>query len=159
MEKTIEELILQELREIKGAVNSLGVRMDAIESRMDSLERRMDSLESKMDSLEQRMDSLETRMDLLEQRMDSLEQRVGSLETRVNALEEMVADIAENVTEIRTACNSLLDWADEVYAIESVNNPNYARVGGVGMRNVKKNIVGEEEARYYVEARGKRTYY
>lgn len=56
MNRSIEELILQELRELKESVNSLCVRMDALEARMDTLEARMDTLEARMDALEAYMD-------------------------------------------------------------------------------------------------------
>lgn len=131
MEKSVEELILQELREIKGALNSLGARMDALETRMGVLETRMDALESRVDTLERRMDTLE----------------------------EKIEDLIISNAEIRTACNSLLDWADRVHAVEYATNKNYPRVGPVGIASVRENAVGEERARYYVESGGKRTYY
>lgn len=131
MEKSVEELILQELREIKGALNSLGGRMDALETRMGVLETRMDALESRVDTLERRMDTLE----------------------------EKIEDLIISNAEIRTACNSLLDWADRVHAVEYAANKNYPRVGPVGIASVRENAVGEERARYYVESGGKRTYY
>ena len=159
MEKNIEELILQELREIKGAVNSLCERMDSMEKRMDSIEKRMDSMEKRMDALEKRMDLIENRMDALEKRMDLIENQMDALKNRMDTIEETIADMVESIMEIRTASNSLLAWADEVYDIERVNNPNYARVGSVRMRNLKNIVVEEENARYYVESRGKRTYY
>lgn len=138
MEKSVEELILQELREIKGALNSLGERMDALETRMDALE---------------------TRMGMLETRMDALESRVDRLERRMDTLEEKIEDLIISNAEIRTACNSLLDWADRVHAVEYATNKNYPRVGPVGIASVRENAVGEERARYYVESGGKRTYY
>ena len=117
MEKTIEELILQELRELKGAVNSIGERMDALEKKVDSLEMRMISTE------------------------------------------EMISDMVESIVEIRTACNSLLDWADRVHSVEYKKDKNYPQVGPVGTVDFRGNAVGEEHARYYVESGGKRTYY
>ena len=90
MEKSIEELILQELKELKMAVNSLGVRMDALEARMDRVE--------------------------------------------------------ASIEEMRCACNTFLEWADNAYE----NMHRFPRIGDVGLENVKGKMVKETRAQYYV---------
>ena len=166
MEKTIEELILQELKEIKSAVNGLDKRMGALENRMEAMDKRMEAIENRIDSIEKRMVSVENRIDFIEKqlisiggRLTSVEECIKVVESRLRVVKEKIAEMAESLAEVRTATNSLLDWADNVYAIEYVKDKRFPRIGGVGMFHVKSNAVEEEHARYFVESNGKRTYY
>lgn len=166
MEKTIEELILQELKEIKSAVNGLDKRMGALKNRMEAMDKRMEAMEERIDSIEKRMVSVENRIDFIEKqlisiggRLTSVEECIKVVESRLRVVKEKIAEMAESLAEVRTATNSLLDWADNVYAIEYVKDKRFPRIGGVGMFHVKSNAVEEEHARYFVESNGKRTYY
>ena len=139
MNRNIEELILQELRELKKGVNSLCTRMDALEARMDALEVRMDAIEARMDAIENRMDAIEARMDAIEARMDAIESRMDAIESRMDKVEE-------SIEQIRCACNTFLEWADNAYE----NMHRFPRVGGVGLGNAKGRTGRETRAQYYV---------
>ena len=119
----------------------------------------MEALEKRMEAIEKRIDFIEKQLVSLGSRLTSVEECIKVVESRLRVVKEKIAEMAESLAEVRTAANSLLDWADNVYAIEYVKDKRFPRIGGVGMFNVKSNAVEEENARYFVESNGKRTYY
>ena len=60
------------------------------------------------------------RFDKMESRMDSMESRLDSMDKRLDSMDKRLSDLEENVTEIRSATNHLLGWADKVSVITKV---------------------------------------
>ena len=80
MEKELLNLILSEIREMKGDVSELKSDMKEVKTRLTNLENRMDSLENRMTNVENDMSEVKIRLTNLENRMDNLENRMSNVE-------------------------------------------------------------------------------
>lgn len=73
MEKELLNLILFEIREVKGDVSELKADMREVKTRLTNVENRMTNMEDRMTNMEDRMTNMESRMANFEGRMTNVE--------------------------------------------------------------------------------------
>lgn len=73
MEKELLNLILFEIREVKGDVSELKSDMKEVKTRLTNVENRMTNIEDRMTNMEDRMTNIEDRMANFEGRMTNVE--------------------------------------------------------------------------------------
>ena len=65
MQETLN-LILSELKNLRGDISRLETRFDRMETRLDQLETRLDQMDIRLDRIETRLDQMDTRLDRME---------------------------------------------------------------------------------------------
>ena len=91
MEKELLNLILFEIREVKGD-------MSEVKGRLTNLETDMTEVKGRLTNLEDRMSNLEDRMSNLEDRMSNLEDRISNVENLAEFNKEASESIKNVVT-------------------------------------------------------------
>ena len=99
MEKELLNLILFEIREMKGDVSELKSDMKEVKTRLTNVENRMTKLEERMTNLEDRMIRLEDRMANVEERVTNVEGRM----TNVEDLGQFNKETAESIKNVVTS--------------------------------------------------------
>jgi chromosome segregation ATPase len=70
--ETVYELVKQRQIALLEGMNSMGWRLDGLESKLDGFKSKLDGLESRLDGLESKLDGLESGLDGLESHLNSI---------------------------------------------------------------------------------------
>jgi phage shock protein A len=88
-----------ELLEIKNLIinlqQSLGTKVDALETKVDALETKVDHLNTKIDALETRVGTLDTKIDTVDKRLIIVETKVDSTNQRLSTIDTSIQKIPE----------------------------------------------------------------
>ena len=98
MEKELLNLILFEIREVKGDVSELKSDMKEVKTRLTNVEMDMSEVKSRLANLEDRMTNVETDMSEVKGRLTNLEDRMVNVEDLAKFNKETSESIRNVVT-------------------------------------------------------------
>ncbi len=94
---TVQQVVADDLRDIRAQIDAVEHRLDAVEHRLDALEHRLEAVEMRLEDFERRFDDFERHIDT---RIDDFERRI---DTRMDEFGETLARIEGMVTSMRDA--------------------------------------------------------
>ena len=106
MEKELLNLILFEIREVKGDMSEVKVRLTNLETDMSEVKVRLTNLEERMTNVEANMSEVKVRLINLETDMSDVKVRLTNLENRMTNVEDLAQFNKETSESIKNVVTS-----------------------------------------------------